>query len=248
MHRIKVLSALVKNMGSLALFLLGAVVLGLGTPSRAAQFPEARIYIEYNSTDNDLGFHVSLDAENWKTVKIVNPNGRTIFDVAGKGAYQDLGLSELFFEGAEPTLFDFPLEDLLALFPEGKYTFIGTTVDGHSLVSKSTFTHAVPAAPDVIASDTTVGPGNTLNICWDPVTEKATDPAGGIFPDEPIVVVAYQVIVDPFQVTLPATDVQMCVTLPPQFVASLDPGTHGFEVLAIEKGGNQTITAGSFTK
>lgn len=247
MFRIKEFSVLVKTMVSLAIILLGAVVLFLGPPSLAAQFPEARIYIEYNSTDNDLGFHVFLDAEDWKTVKIVNPDGHTIFEVAGKGAYQDLGLSELFFEGAEPSLFDFPLEDLLGLFPEGKYTFIGTTVEGHSLMSKASFTHAVPAGPDVSASDDTVS-GDTLNICWDPVTEKAIDPAGGIFPDEPINVVAYQVIVDPFQVTIPATDTQMCVTLPTQFVASLSPGTHGFEVLAIDASGNQTITAGNFTK
>jgi hypothetical protein len=38
------------------------------------------------------------------------------------------------------------------------------------------------------------------------------------------------------------------VTVPPEFVASLPRGTHGFEVLAIEAGGNQTITAGSFVK
>jgi hypothetical protein len=33
---------------------------------------EARIFIEYNSSDNDLGFHVFLDGEDWKSLKIVN--------------------------------------------------------------------------------------------------------------------------------------------------------------------------------
>jgi hypothetical protein len=58
------------------------------------------------------------------------------------------------------------------------------------------------------------------------------------------------VIVGSFEVTLPATDPpsSMSVTVPPEFVASLEPGEHGFEVLAIEEGGNQTITSDSFTK
>lgn len=211
----------------------------------------ARIFIEYNSTDNDLGFHVFLDGEDWKTLKIVNPNGRVIFDVQGRGPYRRLGLSELLFEGAEPTLSDFPLDELLALFPEGDYEFEGRTVEGQVIEGEATFTHAVPAGPDVSDSDDTVGPGNALTIRWDPVTEKATDPAGGTFPDVPIVVTAYQVIVaETFQVTLPATDppAPMSVKVPPEFVASLEPGEHGFEVLAIEASGNQTITAGSFTK
>jgi hypothetical protein len=39
----------------------------------------------------------------------------------------------------------------------------------------------------------------------------------------------------------------MTVTVPPQFVASLEAGEHGFEMLAIDASGNQTITAGFFT-
>jgi hypothetical protein len=38
------------------------------------------------------------------------------------------------------------------------------------------------------------------------------------------------------------------VMVPPEFVEFLGPGEHGFEVLTIEEGGNQTITAGSFVK
>lgn len=215
----------------------------------AADFEESRIYIEYNSTDNDLGFHVSLDGEDWKTLKIINANGKLIADIQGKGPYKQLGLTELFFEGAEPSLFEFPLADLLALFPPGKYEFQGKTVDGEKISGESTLSHAVPAGPDVSASDDTVV-GNSLTIRWDPVTQVATDPAGGIFPDLPIHVVAYQIIVDPFQVTLPATDppAPMSVTVPPEFVESLEPGTHDFEVLAIDEGGNQTITSATFTK
>jgi len=222
-----------RHKGLLCILLLGVVGFGMSAP--APKFEETRIFIEYNSTDNDLGFHVFLDAEEWRTVRIVNPSGTTIFDVTGKGPYGNLGLSELFTEGAEPNLDTFPLNNLLALFPEGKYKFIGETVDGARLQSTGSLTHAVPAGP-VVSSEVN---GDTVVIRWSAVTGP---PPG--FPQRTIDIVGYQIIVDPFQVTLPATSRE--VTLPREFVQSLPRGEHGFEVLAIEVGGNQTITAGSF--
>jgi hypothetical protein len=216
--------------------LLVALALGLGADTWAAEFAEARIFIEYNSSDNDLGFHVFLDGEDWRSLKIVNPDGRTIFEVAGRGPFRELGMTELFFEGAEPSLDDFPLVDLLALFPEGDYTFLGVTVDGVQLVSKWTFTHAVPAGPRVSAEVDV----DTVTIRWQ---QPASPPEG--FPDRRVRIVGYQVIVGSFQVTLPASSRK--VTLPQEFTRSLAAGEHGFEVLAIEAGRNQTITAGSFT-
>lgn len=226
---------MVNHLKVLRMMLLGATLLGLAAPASAARFEATRIYIEYNSTDNDLGFHAFLDAEEWASVRIVNPAGVTIFDVAGKGPYGNLGLSELFFEGAEPTLDDFPLDRLLALFPEGKYRFNGVTPDGTRLAGMGTLSHAVPAGP-IVSSEVN---GDQVTISWQPVTGP---PPG--FPQETITIVGYQIIVDPFQVTLPAFSTQ--VTLPREFVQTLARGSHGFEVLAIDASGNQTITAGSF--
>lgn len=219
----------------LQVFLLGVTALGLRATGRAAEFSIARIFIEYNSTPNDLGFHVSLDGEDWNTLKIVNPRGDTIFEVEGRAAFRDLGMTELFFEGAEPALADFPLDDLLALFPEGPYTFIGKTVDGVELRSTATLSHAVPAGPPVSAR---VDDDN-VTIRW----RRVTGPPEG-FPNRPIQIVGYQVLVGTFQVTLPASSTR--VTLPREFVRSLERGEHVFEVLAIDASGNQTITEGSF--
>jgi hypothetical protein len=226
-----------KNRCTLFVFLLGAVTLFWARPARAQGFEEARIYIEYNASANDLGFHVALDGEDWKTLKIVDPTGKTIFEVTGKAAYKNLGMTELFFEGAEPNLADFPLDELLALFPEGTYRFIGKTVDGENLVSTATLSHAVPAGPEVSSSLD----GDTLVIRWSPVTAP---PEG--FPARPIDVTGYQVIVGSFQVTLPGSATM--VTVPKEFVGSLPTGTQPFEVLAIDASGNQTITEGSFVK
>jgi hypothetical protein len=212
------------------------VLLGIAPEKvRGAGFPIAKIFWEFNSTANDLGVHVFLDAEDWRTVEIVHPNGQTVFSVNGGGGFGQLGMTELFFEGAEPSLDDFPLEDLLGLFPEGRYTFIGEKVDGRRLTSRPTLSHAIPAGPVV---DSQVN-GNSVIISWDPVSVSAPG-----FPAKPIVIVGYQVLVDPFQVTLPASATS--VTLPVEFVESLASGDHPFEVLAIEASGNQTITEGSF--
>jgi hypothetical protein len=71
-----------------------------------------------------------------------------------------------------------------------------------------------------------------------------THPEG--FPERPISIVAYQLIVKPFQVTVPAN--VRSVTVPPEFVASLPKGVNLFEVLAIDVSGNQSITESSFVK
>ncbi|HET8674556.1 MAG TPA: hypothetical protein VFO63_02115 [Blastocatellia bacterium] len=206
-----------------------------------AQIPleVTKIFFEYNSSANDLGVHVFLDGEDWRSLSITNPRGRTIFEVEGKGPYKDLGLTELFFEGAEPSLDDVPLAELLNLFPEGEYKFSGRTVENDKIIGRATLTHAIPAGPSNVSA--MVGPSNSLVISWNAVTGP---PAG--FPNRPIVIVGYQVIVEAFQVTLPAS--ARSVTVSPEFVASLSSGAHGFEVLAIEAGGNQTITESSFMK
>ena len=207
----------------------------LWTPVPAASFAEARIYIEYNDTDNDLGFHVSLDGEDWRSLRIVNPLGKAIFEVEGRSAYRDLGMTELFFEGAEPSLDEFPLEDLLALFPEGRYTFVGTTVEGTRLSGAARLSHAIPDGPVVSAE---VDDGEVI-IRWQGIDMP---PAG--FPSRRIEIAGYQVIAGSFQVTLPAWATE--VELPEEYVASLAGGAHDFEVLTIDASGNRSISSGTF--
>src|SRR5262245_11105390 len=207
------------------------------TRSRAQQQLEiSKIHWEYNSSANDLGVHVSLDGEDWSQLSITNPGNKVIFQVKGGGPYKKLGLTELFFEGAEPTLDEFPLEDLLALFPEGEYRCEGKTVDNVPVVGTADFSHAIPDGPHVSA---TVGTGS-VRISW---TAVSAPPPG--FPDEPIDVVSYQVLVpETLDVIVPSS--VHSLTLPPEYVVSLEPGEHDFEVLAIDRSGNQTITEGTF--
>jgi hypothetical protein len=228
-----------RRLSRLLLAALFALLMTSPTFAQEVPFSIARIYIEFNQTANDLGYHVTLDGEDWKTLEIENPNEVLIFNVRGFSAYRQLGMTELFFEGAEPNLDDFPLDDLLALFPEGEYEFSGLTVDNVELESVATLSHAIPNGPGNVRA--ILGTGNKLVIKWDAVT---THPEG--FPERPISIAGYQVIVKPFQVTVPAN--VRSVTVPPEFVATLPRGLNLFEVLAIDVSGNQSITESSFVK
>ena len=202
-------------------------------------FSKAKIIFEFNSSGPDLGIQVTLDGEPWNEIWIKDPRGRTILEVEGSGSLKNFGLTELFAESNEPNFADMSKAEILARFPEGVYKFSGTTVEGDKLVGAATLTHNIPDGPVIVSplpSDV-VDPNNTV-INWNAVTT----------PPE-INIVGYQVIVEggspfrTFDVNLPGTATS--VTVPPEF---LEPGTqYIFEVLAIEIGGNQTITEGSFS-
>jgi hypothetical protein len=246
-----------RHIRTLSVFLLAMIALILSAAAAsaaAAKKPPVllsikKIFFEYNSTASafgDLGVHVFLDGEDWKEIKIINPDGRTIFDVEGKGPYKELGMTELFFEGAEPDLADVPLQELLDKFPAGDYKFVGRNVDGDKISDTATLSHAIPAGPTIVSA--VLNGDGSLTITWNKVTGIPNNP-NVTFPNEPINVVAYQVIVSDFQVTVPATGANtQSVTVSKEYVASLDSGEQLFEVLAIDISGNQTITESSFIK
>ncbi len=221
-------------LGACTLVLLGAAA-PLGGP---LHFDEAEIFIEINATDGDAGIQVKVDGEDWEKLRILNPAGRLILEVEGEGAIADQGLTELFFESAEPSFDEQTLEELLEMFPEGGYRVLGRTTEGDRIVAVATLTHDIPAQPEVISpeEDDIVDPGNTV-IMWNLVE----DPRG-------IEIISYEVIVereDPlrvFTVQMPPTATS--VSVPPEF---MDPGTeYKVEVIAKEDSGNQTITEVAF--
>ncbi|HET6773335.1 MAG TPA: fibronectin type III domain-containing protein [Acidimicrobiales bacterium] len=195
---------------------------------------EAKLIIEVNATDGDAGLQVFLDGEAWRSMEVFGPDGRKLLDVESRGELGDLGLTELFSESNEPSFEELSLEEFKALFPEGRYSFSGETVEGQRLRGTARLSHATPAGPMVVTPEPggVVAPDHAV-ISWQP----GDQPAG-------VEIVSYQVIVERenplrvFSVDLPATTTS--VTVPPEF---LEPGTqYKLEVLAIEASGNQTIT------
>jgi len=206
--------------------------------SKPIRLDEATMIIEVNATDEDAGLQVFLDGEPWRSMTISTPDGRRILAINARRELKDHGLTELFSESSEPAFDVFPLKKFKKLFPEGRYTLVGTTVEGDKLVGKTRLSHDIPDGPQITspADGATVAPGNVV-AAWNPVAE----PPG-------IDVVGYRAIVereDPlrvFSVDLPASATS--VTIPSEF---LESGTkYKLEVQAIEASGNQTLTEITF--
>lgn len=190
-------------------------------------FANLKLFFEFNSTDNDLGVQLMLDGEAWEVVRAFDPGQRQIFEINALGRLEQLGLTELFFESAEPS----PRE-VLALFPAGTYRFTGETVDDERLTGTATLSHHLPPAPVFSPSDGGRVDRNNVVIRWRPISGIA----------------GYQVIVANADLGVEMTvDVKPPVThlqVPPTFLAA---GTeYDVEVLAIATNGNKTITQGSF--
>jgi hypothetical protein len=226
------------------LALLGIAAAGASLPAMVARASDpiplklAKMIIELNDTAGDVGIQISADGEPWDRLMVEAPDGWKILDVKGKRNLGLLGSTELFMESHEPSFDEMTLEEVLALFPEGIYAFSGNTVDGEKLTGQAVFTHDIPGAPLVHSppEGATVDPDDVV-IDWDPVV----DPPG-------IQIVEYEVIatqISPkrtLSIHVPAA--VDTIHLPPEF---FEPGQeYQYEVLAIEVGGNQTISEGEF--
>lgn len=235
----------------LLLFLVPVVALILASTTRElwAQdpseipFSEAKYFIELNATDNDVGVQALLDGEPWRWLRIERPDGRKILEIMTSRSLTRQGLTELFFESSEPSLDEVPLAEFLAQFPEGEYEFEGKTIDGKDIRGKATFTHVIPAGPVIVLPQegVLVNPNNLI-IEWEPVTKT-------IAGSSEIVITGYRVIVEQVEplrvlsIDLPASVTS--VKIPQEFFVQHNT-LHKFEILAIEAGGNQTITERSF--
>jgi hypothetical protein len=205
---------------------------------RTIPLADASIIVEVNATDGDAGLQLFVDADAWRSMRIISPTGRKMLDVGASGRLKNHGLTELFSESNEPPFDEFPLEKFKKLFPEGRYRIIGTTIEGDRLSGRARLTHNIPEGPEITTpQDGDVVPRNAVVASWVAVTE----PAG-------IDIAGYRVIVereDPlrvFSADLPPSAGSM--TIPPEF---LEPGIeYKLEVAAIEASGNQTITEISF--
>ena len=233
-----------KNMPMYLLLLVVAGLLVMTPRAWAIKYSETKIIIEVNSTAGDAGIQIFLDGEGWAELEVTDPDGEEVLEIEAKGSIGLQGLTELFFESAEPSFDEQSLDELFALFPEGKYRFRGETVDGLPLRGKATLTHAIPDGPVIVSPEEgeIVNPDDVV-IFWDPVV----DPFPGT--SSPVNISGYQVIVEReepsklvFSVDLPAS--ATLVTVPWEF---LEPETsYKFEVLAIEVSGNQTISESEF--
>ncbi len=222
----------------------------------ATTIADAKLYIEYMSTDGDLGVHGFFDDHRWSELCVYDPSGALVLAVKPQSQLHDLGMAGIFFESREPVIEEFPFDELMARFPEGEYAIIGTNHDGTGLVGAATFTHNIPAPPVITAPVLTeeekieevVHSISDMVVAWEDVTETVDG--------EPVTIIGYEVIVTnmdgehPHSFAQPIYDVhlpadQNSLLAPATF---FQPGTqYEIEIVAIEESGNQTINNGYFT-
>jgi hypothetical protein len=217
---------------------------------QTVELEQAKLIVEQNATDQDTGFQGFVDGEPWQQLQVRNPDGTLVLQVNPKDNLKDLGLTELFFETNEPPNAEVPIEDVLALLPEGDYEFLAKQVDGLIARGVATLSHAIPPGPTIL----TPPPGATVDAATDLVFHWA--PGAPSCNEEHLVITHYELIVEladqpehpgfgseTYDVHVPATVTTLRV--PHEF---LRPDTDYIcEVLAIAANGNQTITECSFS-
>jgi hypothetical protein len=141
------------------------------------EFSDLRVLIEINGTDGDAGFQTEIDGDAWKVVNLFDPEGRLIYRVRGFRSVGVQGLTENFFESAEPSCEDVPLDVVLGRFPEGEYEAEGRTIDGQEMEGEAILKHALPAIPVGLEADNSASV--MLNWEW-----PGDNPGLGECPDE----------------------------------------------------------------
>lgn len=217
------------------------------------EFDEAHVFFELNDTDGDLGIHGMIDGDEWKRLTIESPNERVLMRVRASGKLRRQGITELFFESAEPTFDELPPSVFFKRFPAGTYEIEGVTVDGEEIESETELTHLIPAAPEAVVNGMVADEecglefdrADDVVISWPAVTQSHA------FLGEPGTpeVVNYEVVVEiddtPWNVSaiLPPDVTEFEV--PDEILALADEIK--FEVLVREQSYNQSAMESCFT-
>lgn len=260
---------------ALPILFLTALTTASPVTAEIVEWDELKLIIEINATDGDVGFHALADAGAWRWFRIDDPDGKKILAMRATGSLRDQGVTESFFESAEPLCEPDEEEpddlvvtfaEFIMRFPEGDYLFRANNNEGDRVKGTTELTYNLPAAPDISMTEDSEQPIDEVIIEWAPGTdlgEKCHDQSlvdDGIIADPASVeIVGWEVVVEPddeeaadplrkFSVQLPPE--QTSVLVPVEFLERFfgeDIDEFKFEVGAIEESGNQTFSEGTFS-
>lgn len=214
-------------------------------------FDEAFIFFELNDTDGDLGIHAKVDGGPWKRLSMErDADDRTLLNIRVRSSLRRQGLTELFFESAEPTFDELDPEEFFRRFPEGEYEVEGVSTEGEELESETEITHLIPApvqpsingmpaAPDCDSELPVVSDDAPVVITWPEVA--LSHPELGRT-NEPIEVVNYEAVAEiddtPYKVSALLPPSARSFQIPAEILALGDEIK--FEILVRESSYNQT--------
>lgn len=213
---------------------------------------EAKLNIEHNYTDEDTGFQGAIDSEGWKELKFKGPNG-VVLHLNATGKLRKLGMTELFFETVEPENAEVPINTMLSKMPAGNYKIFGPAGGpdaGKMTRGTAWLTHVIPKGPTLQSpANASVVPVADTLFDWDTVTQTIND--------QPVTIIAYQLIVEKIQDPHPhmiGKLSSLSMYLAPSVTSMTVPSAffeaganYSWEVLAIEPSGNQTLSSAEFT-
>lgn len=250
------ISALAAGMAATALTLAAHGV--LADEDDEVPFNVARLFFQLNDTDEDLGIHLLLDGEPWKTLEIDGPDDRRLFYVNTQSKLRRQGLTEFKFESAEPSFDEFPAAAFFRRFREGEYDIEGRGLDGIEYESTVVISHLLPApienlrvdgaaTPDDCDEDPGPNVSATPLLTWDPVT--TSHPELGRPGD--VEILRYEVAVERDE---PSLKLEANVHVEDEPIVAfqvpaglLDSGDEiKFQVLVQDVGGNETSSESCF--
>ena len=203
------------------------------------------------------------------------PQGSTILVTWVAGRLRRQGLTEIFFESAEPTFDELAPRRFFRRFPAGDYEIEGTTLDGLELESETEPTHVMPAQPAAMVNgiafadqcddeepdhnptEIDLNVFDEVTISWPAVTMSHPDADGGgagVQPPVSVTIENYEVVVEVEAEDNGDTYDSVFSVKLPSWVNSLtipeeflDQGDEfKYEVLAREESYNQTAVESCF--
>lgn len=145
---------------------------GLGEDA-SLPFSEAQLYLELNHTDGDLGIHGLIDGDTWKSLEIESPNEQLLMNVWVRSNLRLQGMSEIFFESAEPSFDELAPATFFKRFPQGVYEIEAITVDGKEMEGEVSLSHVLAGPPGSVKVNGKTAAKNcdvTLPVVSEPVT------------------------------------------------------------------------------
>lgn len=242
---------------------LAATATSPATAAPPKPFKITNIHFETNASACDMGIQISFDTDGITEGSVEDPHERVVFGFRSvDGLEQTMDVTEVFQERVEPPIIDLEyalgcepaadaisLAELLATWPAGTYDFEGQS-SGEEFEGTARLSHKVPAGPEIVTprDGEIVAHDAPLLMRWKRVT-------GSILPRlGPVEIAGYHaLVVDVTSPVLPPGKTKISLDadlsknetsflVPKQY---LEPGRiYEFEILATEKGGNQTITEG----
>jgi hypothetical protein len=108
--------------------------------SQEVELDEAKVFIEWNSTDRDHGIQFFWDSEGFTEMKVTNDQDGTLV-IDTEGNVSDQGLTETAIESVEPDESEQTRDEFFERFPAGIYTFEGTSTEGETITGEAELTH-----------------------------------------------------------------------------------------------------------